>query len=284
MTRTAGTTAAATVDVDLTTQPTLPTNHTGYEFVKATVNLPATILPDATNAAPAFTSSTTFNPAENRTAVGTVEAEDSDTADAVTGYTLNGGADQALFSINNSGVLTFQAAPNYEDPQDADTDNAYVVVVRATSGTGARVKTADQTITVTVMNEDEQPDKPAKPTLTAVSGSSTSLVASWTAPGLNGGPEITGYSVEYREGTTTWTFDSLIPDYITGQTIIGLTAGTEYRAGARRSTARRRATGRTPPNRCARIRPSTASWASPRPPRGARCPRTAPRASTSARR
>ena len=48
MTRTAGTTAAATVDVDLTTQPTLPANHMGYEFVKATVNLPATILPDAT--------------------------------------------------------------------------------------------------------------------------------------------------------------------------------------------------------------------------------------------
>ena len=53
MTRTAGTTAAATVDVDLTTQPTLPANHRGYEFKKATVNLPATILPDATNAAPA---------------------------------------------------------------------------------------------------------------------------------------------------------------------------------------------------------------------------------------
>ena len=96
-------------------------------------------------------------------------------------------------------MLTFQAAPNYEDPQDANTDNAYVVVVRATSGTGARVKTADQTITVTVMNEDEQPDKPAKPTLAAVSGSSTSLVASWTAPGLNGGPEITGYQVRYEQ-------------------------------------------------------------------------------------
>ena len=146
MTRTALTTAAVTVDVDLTTQPTLPADNSGYTFVKATVNLPATILPDATNAAPAFTSSATFNPAENQTAVGTVEAEDSDTTDDITGYALNGGADQALFAIN-SGVLTFQAAPNYEDPQDADTDNAYVVVVRATSGTGARVKTADQTIT-----------------------------------------------------------------------------------------------------------------------------------------
>ena len=45
VTRTAGTTAAVTVDVDLTTQPTLPANHTGYTFVKSTSGLPATILP-----------------------------------------------------------------------------------------------------------------------------------------------------------------------------------------------------------------------------------------------
>ena len=127
-----------------------------------------------------------------------MEAEDSDTTDDITGYALSGGADQALFAIDDSGALTFQAAPNYEDPKDANTDNAYVVVVRATSGTGAREKTADQTITVTVMDEDEQPDKPAKPTVSATSGSSTSLDASWTAPGLNGGPEITGYEVQYQ--------------------------------------------------------------------------------------
>ena len=46
VTRTTGTMAAVTVDIDLTTQPTLPTNHTGYEFVKATSGLPAEILPD----------------------------------------------------------------------------------------------------------------------------------------------------------------------------------------------------------------------------------------------
>ena len=233
MTRTAGTTTTATVDVDLTTQPTLPTDNSGYIFKKATVNLPATILPDATNAAPAFTSSATFNPAENQTEVGTVVAQDSDTADEITGYALNGGADQALFSINNSGVLTFQAAPNYEDPQDAGTDNAYVVVVRATSGTGARVKTADQTITVTVMDEDERPDKPDKPTVTAVSGSSTSLDVSWTEPGLNGGPEITGYQVRYENreiGTTTWSLNSWPhTGTTTTTTITGLEANQEYR-------------------------------------------------------
>ena len=232
MTRTAGTTTAATVDVDLTTQPTLPADHRGYTFVKATVNLPATILPDATNAAPAFTSSTTFNPAENQTAVGTVEAEDIDTTDEITGYALNGGTDQALFSIT-SGALTFQAALNYEDPQDADTDNAYVVVVRATSGTGARVKTADQTITVTVMDVDEQPDKPAKPTVTAVSGSSTSLDVSWTEPGLNGGPAIIGYQLRYRSrasATDPWSpaVDWPHTGTTTTTTITGLTATTEY--------------------------------------------------------
>ena len=46
VTRTTGAMAAVTVDIDLTSQPSLPTNHTGYEFVKATSGLPATILPD----------------------------------------------------------------------------------------------------------------------------------------------------------------------------------------------------------------------------------------------
>ena len=109
----------------------------------------------AANVAPAVTSAATFNPAENQTTVGTVEASDSDTDDEVTGYALSGGADQALFSINDSGVLTFQAAPNYEDPEDAGTNNAYEVTVQATSGTGGRVQTNTQPITVTVTNADE---------------------------------------------------------------------------------------------------------------------------------
>ena len=108
------------------------------------------------NAAPSFTSSTTFGVDENGTTVGTVAASDSDTGDDITGYALSGGADQALFAIDGTnGALTFQAPPNYEDPQDADTDNAYVVEVQATGGTGDRELTAPQTITVTVTNADE---------------------------------------------------------------------------------------------------------------------------------
>ena len=84
------------------------------------------------------------------------------TNDSVTSYAINGGADQAVFSIDgSSGALTFNAAPDYETPADADENNVYVVVVTATSGVGSRELTAVRTITVTVTDVDES--MPAAP-------------------------------------------------------------------------------------------------------------------------
>ena len=157
------------------------------------------------NAAPAFTSSATFDAAENQTAAGTVEASDSDAGDSVTGYAIQGGADQSAFSIGAaSGVLTFRSAPNFEDATDDDASNTYEVVVRATSGTGARAKTADQTITVTVTDVDgEAPGVPAAPTVSSASVSS--VTAAWAAP-ANAGPPITDYDYRYRvKSTPGWT-------------------------------------------------------------------------------
>ena len=130
------------------------TLHGAHNAVQATLTIVDNdVLP---NVAPSFTSPETFTPEENQTTVGTVAASDDDMDDAITGYALSGGADQALFAIDGTnGALTFKALPDYEDPQDADTDNAYVVEVQATSGTGDRVQMAPQTITVTVMNVDE---------------------------------------------------------------------------------------------------------------------------------
>ena len=132
------------------------------------------------NAAPSFTSPATVDAAENQTAVGTVAAADGDPGDSVTGYALQGGADRSRFTIvASTGVLTFTSAPNFEAAADADTNNDYVVVVRATSGTGAREKTADQTITVTVTDEaGEAPGAPATPSVSTASA--TSLNVSWT--------------------------------------------------------------------------------------------------------
>ena len=134
------------------------------------------------NASPSFTSPATFNAAENQTAVGTVQASDSDAGDSVTGYAIQGGADVSKFSIAPStGMLTFASAPNFEAPADADTGNDYVVVVRATSGTGERAKTADQTITVTVTNAGgEAPGVPVAPSVS--SASVTSVTATGPRP------------------------------------------------------------------------------------------------------
>ena len=43
--RTSGTTAAVTVDVDLSTQPALPSTHRGYEFVRSRTGLPVVAVP-----------------------------------------------------------------------------------------------------------------------------------------------------------------------------------------------------------------------------------------------
>ena len=68
-------------------------------------------------------------------------------------------------------MLTFDAPPNYEAAADADRNNAYVVVVRATSGADARVKTAAQTITVTVTDVGgEAPGVPVAPTVASAGG------------------------------------------------------------------------------------------------------------------
>ena len=191
----------------------------------------------STNAVPTFTSADTFSVAENATAVGTVVATDADSADNVTGYTITGGADGAKFAITNAGVLTFVAAPDYDDAGDAlSTDpanvagnNEYIVVVTATSGTAARVQSATQTLTITVTNV-LPPGKPAAPTVTVASHSS--LNVNWTAP-TNTGPAIDEYNVQYRAGTTGDFTDANYTGTATNTTLTGLAAGTSYQVQVR---------------------------------------------------
>ena len=190
------------------------------------------------NAAPSFTTPATFDAAENQTVVGTVAAADGDAGDSVTGYAIQGGADQSRFTIvPATGELTFDAAPNFEAATDADTDNDYVVVVRATSGTGARLKTADQTITVTVTDEaGEAPGAPATPAVSSASVSSVTVA--WAAPS-NAGPPIADYDYRYRvkvpQGSWTEVTNTPIPGL--SATIAGLAENTEYEVQVRATNA-----------------------------------------------
>ena len=105
------------------------------------------------NAAPEFDTDDAFSVSENTVSVGTVSATDADEGDSITGYAITGGADRARFSIDGTtGALRFAAAPDYENPADDGSDNAYAVEVTATGGSGERAMTVAQTITVTVTN------------------------------------------------------------------------------------------------------------------------------------
>ncbi|MEN9359584.1 MAG: leukotoxin [Verrucomicrobiota bacterium] len=72
---------------------------------------------------------------ENTTAVTTVTATDA--ADPLRSFSIVGGADAAKFSINaNSGVLTFQVAPDFETPLDVGANNVYDVNVQVVDSAG----------------------------------------------------------------------------------------------------------------------------------------------------
>ena len=161
---------------------------------------------------PTLPPAASFLVAERTTAVGTVVAGDPDDGDVVTGYAITGGADQAKFSIDgSSGVLSFKAAPDYENPQDvasttpanAAGNNEYLVEVTATSGADGRALTATQAITVTVTDVDEKPGSVGPLTFQITEGRTPQNVVTldlrviWTKPRSLGGA-ITGYDVEWR--------------------------------------------------------------------------------------
>ena len=115
------------------------------------------------NTTPSFTSDSSFEVDENRTAAGTVVAVDPDRGDEVT-YAITAAADASKFEIDTAtGVLTFATPPNYERPADVAStnpvneaaNNEYIVTVTATGGTAERAMTSEQTITVTVGNLEE---------------------------------------------------------------------------------------------------------------------------------
>ena len=185
----------------------------------------------ATNNAPVFSdgTSTTRSVAENSvagTSVGApVTATDADSDDTLT-YSLEG-TDAASFTIvSDTGQIKTKSGATYDHEA---TTNSYTVTVKADDGNDATDTIA---VTISVTNVAEQPSKPAAPTVSAVSGSATSLTASWSAPGLNGGPALTGYEVQYRAGSGTWTGFGHSDTAVT-TTITGLMADTAYQVQVR---------------------------------------------------
>ncbi|MDR4503110.1 MAG: DUF4347 domain-containing protein [Nitrospirales bacterium] len=124
---------------------------TNIQTINATVT--------AANTSPTITSNgggptAGINIIEGLTGITTVTATDNDTGDILT-YGLVGGADASRFSINSStGVLTFNTAPDFENPVDANRDNVYEVQIQVSDGNGGF---DSQTLNVTVTNIVEAP-------------------------------------------------------------------------------------------------------------------------------
>ena len=106
--------------------------------------------PGATNSAPVISSGNTYSVAENTTAIGSVSATDAD-GDSLT-YILQGD-DSSLVSLTGT-TLAFKAAPDFEAPGDANSDNVYEVTIVVSDGSAKDAK--DLSITVTNVNEGPQ--------------------------------------------------------------------------------------------------------------------------------
>ena len=184
------------------------------------------------NNPPEFSGSTAARSVAENTAAGqavgaALTATDAN-SDTLT-YTLEG-ADAASFDIaSTSGQIRTKAGVTYNH----EAKSTYTVIVKADDGNGG---TDTVTVTITVTDVNEPPGRPAAPSVSGTSGSTTSLDVTWTAP-TNTGPAITSYDLQYREGSSgSFTAG---PQNVTGTSaaIASLMASTSHQVEVRATNA-----------------------------------------------
>ena len=107
----------------------------------------------------------------------TLTAEDQDSAAADLEWSKAGGADAGEFTLSSAGDLAFAAAPDYENPDDADGDNVYEITVQVSDGDNT--DTAD--IRVTLQNVVELFTELTGPSSTDYAENGATRVATYTA-------------------------------------------------------------------------------------------------------
>ena len=136
---------------------------TDFTVTKATMTLTDPLTPnvdpdlgpgnlDDDEAAPRITSGSALEAAEGQTAVAQLTATDDEQAPNELTWSIpegtTGGADAAHFELTGAGVLTFKAAKDYENPDDADADGVYAVTVEVSDADDNAVR-ANLSVTLT---------------------------------------------------------------------------------------------------------------------------------------
>ena len=158
--------------------------------------------PAQTNGAPTITN-TVFNISvqENQTSAFTISATDPD-GDSLT-YSLSG-SDSALLSVTSSGVVTFNTAPDYENPSDSNADNVYEVT--ATVSDGSLTDSESFMVTVTNDTSDDVTTEGYDGTLVAAGPVQGATVCIQVNTGTCTGAQFTTTSAQ--DGTFSLTVDS----------------------------------------------------------------------------
>ena len=158
--------------------------------------------PTPTNSAPTITN-TVFNisVAENQTSAFTISASDSD-GDTLT-YSLSG-SDSALMSVSSSGVVTFNTAPDFENPSDSNADNVYEVT--ATVSDGSLTDSENFMVTVTNDTSDDVTTEGFNGTLVAAGPVQGATVCIQVNTGNCTGAQYT--TTTAQDGTFSLTVDS----------------------------------------------------------------------------
>ena len=131
---------------------------------------------------------------EGLTAVTTIATSDADASDTYT-WMLSG-ADAALFSISAAGVLSFNNAPDFENPNDAGGNRVYDLVVQVSDSGSSDT----QAVTVTLTNANEPPVLAGDLAATVAEGGSVVIT---TADLGEADPDDAGTGLTYKVTAAT---------------------------------------------------------------------------------
>ncbi len=188
-------------DNDDNESETLAHTASGGDYVNITKDLPVSITddgdPQVTFVPDTFTREVNENTGANQNVGSPVTAAYSGTCTLT--YTL-GGTDAASFEIDSStGQLKTRSGVTY----DHEAKSTYTVTVTASD---ANCGADDATVTINVNDVNEPPSVPLEVVAHAVPRSYDQLFARWTPPENAGRPDITGYDIQYGQGSQFFGF------------------------------------------------------------------------------